>query len=564
MGLNFTSGRASRSARQRLLGGTIWLCLLSALSPARAQTTAPFDQEQARIRAEREAAERRARERSPVATLDRPAATALGPFPQEAQCFPIADIVVENVERPQLRWVNGFVARYRGRCIGTLGLNYIVRSLQAAFIDRGLVTTRAGLPEQDLTSGRLRIVVVPGVVEAVRVNKTGGTKVWSRATPVNPGDLVDLRALEQGLEQLRSVPGRTVTVDIVPGDAPGGSILDAAIAQRRPVAGSVTINNFAGERVGRYQGSAQLAELGQLGFSEVISLFYNRRVDSPGVPADSRGVGAAIAVPAGWWTFTAGGSANRYSQTVVGDVSTFATRGKLDRVAAAVERVVYRDQTAKTSLSFGIARRRARNYINDVEIGIQRQDLTDLEVRLIDRRTIGTVRIDGAIGARFGVGLFGAQDEPDDRPDALPSARYKILSADLAVAVPFGGGFIDGYRAEFHGQLSDKNLFGSDLIQVGGPYTVRGLDSDTAELGRDGFYLRQELGARVADGFRPYALFDLGQVRRGSGARGGAGIGLRVQRGPVFLDAFGARPVFGRRIPDRRRVRFGLSAGIGF
>jgi hemolysin activation/secretion protein len=92
---------------------------------------------------------------------------------------------------------------------------------------------------------------------------------------------------------------------------------------------------------------------------------------------------------------------------------------------------------------------------------------------------------------------------------------------------------------------------------------VRGLDNDTAELGRDGFYVRQDLQARVADGFRPYALFDWGQVRHASGLRGGAGVGLRVQRGPVFVDVFGARPVFGRRIPDRNRIRFGLSAGIG-
>ena len=269
-------------------------------------------------------------------------------------------------------------------------------------------------------------------------------------------------------------------------------------------------------------------------------------------------------MPAGWWTFNASGSANRYSQTVVGEVSNFGTRGTLDRVAVGAERVFYRDQTAKDSISFGLARRWGRNFINDVEIGIQRQDLTDLEVRLIDRRTFGAARFDGSVGVRFGLGILGAQKQPDDRPDALPSARYRIVSADFGLFVPLGQGFIDGYRAEFHGQVSDRNLFGSDLIQIGGPYTIRGLDTDTAELGRVGFYLRQELGAKITDAFRPYILFDMGAVRKGSGARGGAGLGLRARRGPFFVDVFGARPVFGRQIPNRNRVRFGLSAGVGF
>jgi hemolysin activation/secretion protein len=528
-----------------------------------AQGVSPADQEQARIRAERQAAERAAREAAPIASLDAPAAAALGPFPEEQPCFPVRETLVENADRAKLRWVPGFVARFRGRCVGTEGLSYIIRSLQAEFIERGLVTTRAGLPEQDLAGGTLRITIVPGVVEDVRVNGTDRSRVWSRATPVERGDILDLRALEQGLEQLRSVPGRTVTVDIKPGDAPGGSVLDVALAQPRPFAASLSINNFASERVGRYQGSVQVAELGQLGFSEVISGFYNRRVDAPGVPADSRGVGGSFSVPAGWWTFSGSGSSNRYKQTVEGEVAAFGTRGTLDRVAVAAERVVYRDQTTKSSVSVGVARRWGRNFINDVEIGIQRQDLTDLEVRLIDRRTFGAVRVDGAAGARFGLGILGAQDEPDDRPDALPSARYRIFSADVAVLVPLGRGFVESYRAELHGQVSTENLYGSDLIQVGGPYTVRGLDNDTAVLGRDGYYVRQELGARVADGFRPYALFDFGEVRRTLGVRGGAGIGLRVQRGPVFIDVFGARPVFGRGVPDRKRIRFGLSAGIG-
>lgn len=535
--------------------------LLSA--PATAQVATPANQEQARLRAERDAAERAQREQTPVATLPQTRAAGLGPFPTEQPCFSIGKVVVDGADRRELRWIGGYLQRYRDRCIGSRGLEYIVRDVQAQFLDRGLVTTRAGLPEQDLSSGTLRIVVVPGVIEGIRITGRKNARTWDRAAPIGTGDVINLRALEQSVEQLRSVPGREVTLDLRPGERPGGTILDVTMRQHRPIAASVGINNFAGERVGRYQGFGQIAELGQLGFSEVIGLFYNRRVDVPGVPADSRGYGGSLSVPLGWWTVSASASANRYSQTVLGQFATIETRGRLDRATIAAERVFYRDQTSKASFSIGLGKRWAHNYINDVEIQIQRQNLTELELRLNGRSTFGRVRIDASTGVRFGLGILGAQAEPDDRPAALPSARYRIISTDLAASIALGRGFMQSYRVEFHGQVSDKTLYGSDLVQVGGPYTVRGLDSDTAELGRDGYYVRQELGAVITPRIRPYALFDFGQVRDGSGLRGGAGLGLRAEAGPVVLDLFGARPVFGRNINDRHRVRFGLSAAIG-
>lgn len=300
--MNRVGGARSRFP-DTLVGGLIVGVVASCAGSAGAQVGSVADQEQARIRAERQAAERASREAAPVVSLSREA-SPIGPFPIETPCFPVGDVVVENIDREALRWVEGFAARYVGRCVGVQALSYIVRDLQAAFIERGLVTTRAGLPEQDLATGTLRIVVVPGVVEDIRINRGDNPRVWVRATPVGRGDLLDLRALEQGLEQLRSVPGRTATVDILPGDTPGGSILDVALAQRRPIAGSLSINNFASERVGRYQGSGQIAELGLLGFSEVISAYYNRRADAPGIPADSQGYGVTAAVPLGWWTLT--------------------------------------------------------------------------------------------------------------------------------------------------------------------------------------------------------------------------------------------------------------------
>lgn len=546
------------------MSGALLAGLAASTVPAVAQGVDDQARERARLEAERQAQERAAREQEPEVTLPVPDKPMLGPFPEEQPCFTIERIEIEGADRRGLRWVARHLDQYRGRCAGAAGLDHILKSLQAAFLDRGLVTTRAGLPEQDFSSGTLKVVVVPGLASGVRTNGQNRGRTWEAASPIDAGDLITLRGLEQGLEQLRRVPGREVDVDLMPGEGPGDTVLNVVMGQSNPISASLSINNFAGPTVGRWQGSGQLAALGLLGFSEVISLSYNQRVNAPGIPANSKGSSASVSVPVGWWTFGARASVNRYDQQVIGEVASFQTRGKLGALSAYAEGVLHRDQVSKTAVRLALSRRWARNFIDDIEIGIQRQDLSDIEVALSDRRSLGQARLDSTISLRIGTDWFGAQEETVDRPKELPTARYRIFSADFGLAVPLHAGVLESWRADFHGQYSAKPLYGSDTISVGGPYTVRGLDSDTAELGRTGWFVRQELGLRIADQFRPYALFDAGAVDRGSGVRGGVGLGLRAGRGPFSLDAFAARPAFGKNIVERRRVRFGVSASVGF
>ena len=562
------SSRPHGSARAASVAATLILSGLVAARPVYAQAGAPANagdaiaRDQARRAAEADAAERAARQASPEARLNGGERPALGAFPVETPCFTIREIAVEGALPPRLRWVGRHLAQFRGRCAGQAGLSYILASTQAEFLDRGLVTTRAGLPEQDLSTGVLRVAIVPGVVSALRGGTPKARRAWNAAAPLGVGDLVDLRALEQGLEQMRRVPGRQVTVDLAPGVAPGETVLDLKAAPARAVSGSVSVNNFAGRTVNRFQATGQLAALDLLGVNDVLSVYYNSRLDSPSTPADSRGTGGSFSVPYGWWTFGAAASANRYEQRVIGQVQDFDSRGKLDTASVFAERVVNRDQTSRTSVQLQLGVRRARSFIDDVEIGLQRQKLTDVQVALFDRRSLGRVRLDSQIAYRRGVDLFGAQDDEPGQPRELPTARYGIGTLDMALSAALTDRV--GYRAAFRVQISDRALYGPDLFSVGGPYTVRGYESDRSLLSRSGFYLRQEATYRVSDAVQPYALVDVGRVRGDDATPLGLGAGVRASHSGFFVDAYAAAPVTARRLTRDRRVQLGLAAGFGF
>ncbi|CAJ8468726.1 outer membrane hemolysin activator protein [Burkholderia pseudomallei] len=127
-----------------------------------------------------------------------------------------------------------WLGHYAGACVGKQGLDLLVKGLSQAILARGYVTTRVLLPEQDLSTGTLKFSLVPGVIRHVHFadEKLRGT--WKTAFPTRDGELLNLRDLEQGLEQMKRVTSQDVSMQIVPADVPGESdvVLDVKRTNR--------------------------------------------------------------------------------------------------------------------------------------------------------------------------------------------------------------------------------------------------------------------------------------------------------------------------------------------
>ncbi|GAB8959157.1 hypothetical protein OkiPb01091_46380 [Escherichia coli] len=97
-------------------------------------------------------------------------------------------------------------------------------TLQNRLVDHGYVTTRVLAPSQDLKSGILRLVIIPGVVRHVRLTPDSDDYIQLYSSfPAHEGSLLDLRDIEQGLENMQRLPGVQADMEIVPGEQPGES-----------------------------------------------------------------------------------------------------------------------------------------------------------------------------------------------------------------------------------------------------------------------------------------------------------------------------------------------------
>lgn len=231
---------------------------------------------QERERALREQNEHTVDERPPVAPVP-----AIRRIPDdESPCFRIERISLIGERSDMFQWVlssltdpgHGDVAPDAplGRCLGTAGVNVVLARAQQALIARGWVTTRVLAAPQDLSTGTLALTLVPGRIAAIRFSADSvlpsplaGRATLATAIPAAPGDLLNLRDIEQGLENLKRLPTAEADIQIEPSTAPnarpGDSDLVVKYVQKLPLRVALSLDDSGTKATGRYQAGATLS-----------------------------------------------------------------------------------------------------------------------------------------------------------------------------------------------------------------------------------------------------------------------------------------------------------------
>ncbi|MGP4131820.1 POTRA domain-containing protein [Pantoea tagorei] len=165
-------------------------------------------------------------------------------FPAEKPCFPIARVELQGQQAlPHWLPLQRIASQAQGKCLGAQGINLLMSALQNRLVDHGYVTTRVLAPSQDLNSGALRLVILPGYVREAKLTPDSDRHLWLySAFPAHAGNLLDLRDIEQGLENLQRLPTVQADMSVVPGEQPGESDIQVRWKQqknvaRRPLAG---------------------------------------------------------------------------------------------------------------------------------------------------------------------------------------------------------------------------------------------------------------------------------------------------------------------------------------
>ncbi|MGK8198543.1 ShlB/FhaC/HecB family hemolysin secretion/activation protein [Burkholderia cepacia] len=539
---------------------------------------------------QREAQQRDAAVRAPSVRSEVPRVETYPPLPVEQPCFRIDRFTLDvpdslpvsvksqgasALPMDRFAFAREWLAHYSGQCIGKQGIDTIVKGLSRAILACGYITTRVLLSEQDLSTGTLKLALVPGVIRHVRFadEKLRGT--WKTAFPTSDGELLNLRDLEQGLEQMKRVTSQDVSMQIVPADVPGESDVVLDVKRGKPWTVVASIDNSGTRATGKLQGNLAIGIDNPLGLNDVFNVGVSQDLEFGDKRLGSHGWNGFYSIPWGYWTATLAAYTNTYYQQIAGVNQTFVASGNSKTLDFKLSRVLLRSQNDVFGGYARLSRRFGESFIEDTEITQQRRNNTVIEFGLTDRHYFDGAQFDSTLAYRQGVGGLGARDDILAAGGG-PTYRYRMAVLDANLSVPFAIAKQPfRYVTSVHGQYTGNTLYYIDDLTIGSRYTVRGFDGETMLAAARGFYWRNELQAPIGQtGMAVYAGIDYGRVwgpqpvvlvgTQLAGAVIGVKGSVATRYGGLGYDLFAGTPVYKPSGFPTARVTLGFQVTAQF
>lgn len=433
-------------------------------------------------------------------------------FPTEAPC-----VVIHSVEwrgAVEFPWLSR-TPSILGHCVGGQGLGLFRRWVVTQLMVRGYVTTQASIPAQDLSSGHLVVEVIPGRIGEIR--EQPGSLGWTGAVfPAAKGALLNVRDLDQAVENVRRLPGQAVTAfDLIPGSQLGESdILVRHAPDARRVFGLLTVDNAGIDATGRNQLGAIVAIDSPMGLYDQLLLTYNTDAEFSNHTLGSYSKSAAWNIPVGYASFSLGASEWASKQELLKDVdgSSVPLISRTRRLEAGFGYVAYRSNHSKGTLNSRLVRREDRTWISSTELLQLHRQITSYEFSIAHREQLTGSTLNLELGLRGSLpGMSKSPGAVYEEQDW--NGRYRIFTAKASVEMPL---FIDGKRLAYKSatffQHAPVPAPSTEYLQIGGRYTVRGFDGNTTIAGPGGWTWRNEVAMAAFWGSQVYTAVDAGQV----------------------------------------------------
>lgn len=510
-------------------------------------------------------------------------------------CFAINEVILEGEHHARFQFAlkralreTGFQA---GKCLNAGDINHIMTVAQNILIGRGYTTTRILAAPQDLNSGKLVLTVLAGYLKNIEVdmsqaNQThaGRIAAFQNEFPTRSDSILNLRDLEQGLENLKRIPTAEADIQIVPVDGvPNQSTVLVKWQQRLlPYRLSVGIDDSGTKATGKYQGNVTFSADNPLGLSDLFYVNYGRSIGNVPYAADGAGslkkggthnYALHYSVPFGKWTWAFNHSGYRYHQAVAGLSAAYDYNGKSYNTDLGFNRLIYRDAKRKTHVGAKLWTRETQSYIDDAEITVQHRRTAGWLAELSHKEYIGNSTAQFKIAYKRGTGMSDALRAPEEL-FGEGTSRMKIWTANADVNIPFQIGKQSfAYDTTIQAQWNKTPLTPQDKIAIGGRYTVRGFDGEMSLAAERGWYWRNDLSWRFKQGHQLYVGADVGHVS-GQSAKwllgqtlAGATIGVRGQMkvgGNLHYDLFASRAVKKPEYFQTKKWVTGFQVGYSF
>ncbi|KAF6676888.1 ShlB/FhaC/HecB family hemolysin secretion/activation protein [Pantoea sp. EKM21T] len=414
--------------------------------------------------------------------------------PASGPCFEINQISLQQASLITPDTQKRLVAPYINQCLSLDRINQLVRAISEWYVQRGYITSRAFLTEQNLSHGTLNITVLEGKLEAIHLQGASARQL-NMAFPTRAGRILNLRDIEQGMEQINRLRTTPVQIEIIPSTQPGYSIVNLTSTPEFPLTLGLNMDNSGQRSTGIGQLSGSLVGNDLLGVADRwfvsggrSSAFSDWR--------DAQNFQAGVSVPYGYGLLDYSYSWSNYHSRFNANSFDWYSNGDNISNRLSGSWVLFRNGQIKTGLQLGLNHYVSHNWLNETLLESSSRKLTSLQIGFNHTQKIaGGVATLNPMLSR-GMAWFDAESDKG-KSDDFPKAEFRKWSVSSSYQRPVTQKM--WWLSSFYAQWSPDRLYGSERLTIGGENSVRGYKEQYLS-GDVGGYLRNELN---------YSLFTL-------------------------------------------------------
>lgn len=460
--------------------------------------------------------------------------------PQAGACRVIQTIRLDGHPDAMGAQPQALFRAYLGQCLVAEEINALLGDLNSWYQRKGWTTTRVYAAEQDINGGELVLRVVAGRIEGYRYIDKEADERLAYAFPQEPAGYLNLRDLEQGLENLNRVPSQEAKFQLYPGKEPGTSVVVVEMTEKPRTRWTEMVDNSGNASMGHWRSNTEFAIDNLLGRNDQLAIGYNRNLDGGTLGSTFEGLTANYNLSSGnhlWGTSLA---LFRTDFTLPGINQNYLLQTRSKKMGVSYEYLLTRDQSSKFSFIAGLDFTHQRSYTQDINIDSQYRRLAVAYAGIKGKQYFGNNILDWQLRADQGTGLIDAMSRIPGGTD--PRYWAHKAQANLTVPLPKNKGI---WRTSFQAQDSQDNTPTLGQMYVGSRYNVRGYQ-DHSLYGATGAWLRNDLESspvRVDQvNLTPYVGYDAGHIKSNAQQQvsqhhvTGMAVGMRMDWGKVKAD----------------------------
>ncbi|MDR1940710.1 MAG: ShlB/FhaC/HecB family hemolysin secretion/activation protein [Endomicrobium sp.] len=430
------------------------------------------------------------------------------------------EIIVKHSGVRGISWrkINKLTAKYKNIPMSYDDITALQNEIQQIFLAAGYSSARVYIDSEAFSRDILEYPVFEGNIEKLAFKRKSGRKYGRLAQalqsfsfyPFAKDSLLNIKDLDQGIEQMNRLSTGNAVLTIVPGDKDGYSVVEITNNAKNRFIISLGADNSGAQSNGLYRGNSSISADNLLMLNDNISFSYSRNIDGIDKDKSSNNYFASFSIPFGYFTFMASSFYSDYSVPAGLSVGDYTTDGATKNSNISLETIIKRSDGYKISAGAEGSLKETVNNVAGEKVDVSSRKLSIASVFLTHTQSLNGGNVYSKVSYNRGLDCF---DAVKNTPESLNSPKGQFYSVSLYAQymqyfkVPFTS-FTLNYSLALNAQYSPDILYSSEQTAIGGQSSVRGFKEGSVS-GDSGAYVKNTLSFNLSEIFKRNGFFNL-------------------------------------------------------